>query len=106
MAWPTLSRSRGCRTSTFSLLARADLSSSLGLVGQYAHPEFLAAMDRIITAAASAGLPWGTVPIGRDYTRELVGRGCRMLELGSDIGTIWRGLESNRVQTTDLLSIG
>jgi 4-hydroxy-2-oxoheptanedioate aldolase len=81
----------------------ADLSSALGIVGRYDHPQFRAAMDRIIAAADSARVAWGTVPIGRDYTRELLGRGCRMLELGSDIGTIWRGLEAFRVDTADLL---
>jgi 4-hydroxy-2-oxoheptanedioate aldolase len=81
----------------------ADLSSALGIVGQYDHPQFRAAVDRIIAAATSAGVAWGTVPIGPDYTRELLRRGCRMLELGSDIGTIWRGLEAFRVNMADLL---
>ena len=75
----------------------------MGLVGRYDHPEFRAAMDRIIAVADAAGVPWGTVPIGRDYTRELLHRGCRLLELGSDIGTIRLGLEAGRVAMADLL---
>ena len=81
----------------------ADLSSSLGLVGRYDHPEFRAAIDRIIGVADAAGIPWGTVPIGRDYTRELLNRGCRLLEVGSDIGTIRLGLEAASVNLADLL---
>ncbi|HWE39003.1 MAG TPA: aldolase/citrate lyase family protein [Isosphaeraceae bacterium] len=81
----------------------ADLSSSLGIVGQYDHPKLRAAIDRIIAAADAAGVAWGIVPIGREYTRELVRRGCRMLELGSDIGTIWRGLEAFRDGMAELL---
>jgi 4-hydroxy-2-oxoheptanedioate aldolase len=81
----------------------ADLSSSLGIVGQYDNPTFRSAMDRIITAADDAGVPWGTVPIGRDYTRELIQRGCRMLETASDIGTVRLGLEAARVKAADLL---
>ena len=81
----------------------ADLSSSLGIVGQYDHPQFRAAMDRIIAVADAAVLPWGTVPIGRDYTRELLGRGCRLLEVGSDIGTVRLGLEAARANLADLL---
>jgi 4-hydroxy-2-oxoheptanedioate aldolase len=81
----------------------ADLSSSLGMVGQYDHPEFRAAMDRIIAVADSAGVPWGTVPIGRDYTRELLHRGCRLLEVGSDIGAIRLGLEAFQANMAALL---
>lgn len=81
----------------------ADLSSSLGIVGQYDHPTFRAAMDRIISVADAAKMPWGTVPIGLDYTRELLRRGCRMLELGSDIGTIRLGLEASRANAAALL---
>lgn len=81
----------------------ADLSSSLGIVGQYDHPQFRAAMDRIIAVADAARLPWGTVPIGRDYTRELLRRGCRLLEVGSDIGTIRLGLEAARANLADLM---
>jgi hypothetical protein len=59
-------------------------------------------MDRGIAAAAS-GVPWGTVTIGQVYTRELLQRGCMMLEAGSDVGTIWRGLEASRAEMADLL---
>lgn len=81
----------------------ADLSSAMGIVGQYDHPQFRSAMDRIIAAADAAGVAWGTILIGRDYTRELIARGCRMLEAGSDIGTIWRGLEAFRSSFEDLV---
>ena len=40
----------------------ADLSSSLGIVGQYDHPNFRAAMDRIIAVAGAEGLPWAPCP--------------------------------------------
>lgn len=80
----------------------ADLSNALGLVGQYEHPTFRAAIDRIVAAADAAGVAWGIVPIGPSYTRELVARGCRMLEVGSDIGAIWRGLEVFHAGMADL----
>jgi 2-dehydro-3-deoxyglucarate aldolase/4-hydroxy-2-oxoheptanedioate aldolase len=82
----------------------ADLSSAMGIVGQYDRPDFRAAMDRIIAAADAAKVPFGTVPIGREYTRELLRRGCLLLETGNDIGTIWRGFESYRSFAADLLS--
>ncbi|MWV65577.1 aldolase [Halorubrum sp. JWXQ-INN 858] len=41
----------------------ADLSGALGVFGEWDHPEFVAAMDRVIDAAHDAGIPVGTLTV-------------------------------------------
>jgi 4-hydroxy-2-oxoheptanedioate aldolase len=52
-----------------------DLSGSMGIVGQFDHPDHLAAMDRILAAATKAGKPCCTVPYGKFSTAALFQRG-------------------------------
>ncbi len=81
----------------------ADLSASLGIAGQFDNPKLLSAMDHVADVCDAAGIAWGTVPIGLERTRALIRRGCRMLEVGSDLGTIRLGLQASRAFTDDLL---
>ena len=82
----------------------ADLSQALGLTGQLDHPRCLSAIDRVAEACAGAGVAWGTVALGPDFARRMVGRGCLMLELGGDIGTFRRGLQATHVLFEEYLS--
>ena len=81
----------------------ADLSSSLGITGQFDHPRLRSAMDHIADVCDAAGVAWGTVPLGRDHTRAMIRRGCRMLEMGSDIGSVRLGLQTSRAIAEDLM---
>jgi 2-dehydro-3-deoxyglucarate aldolase/4-hydroxy-2-oxoheptanedioate aldolase len=78
----------------------SDLSSFLGVVGQFAHPLCLAAYDRIARACASAGKAWGIVPVGADLTRQLLVRGCRFLSLGNDVDTLHLGIAATIAKQT------
>lgn len=82
----------------------ADLSSSLGITGQFTNPRLRAAIDRIADVADAAGVAWGCVALGEDYTRTMVARGCRLLETGSDIGTVRLGLEAFNVNMIKYLT--
>lgn len=61
-----------------------DLSFALGIPRQFDHPEFVAALDRVLAAGARAGIPVGilasTVEFARDYRR----RGFHFIALSSD----------------------
>lgn len=63
-----------------------DLSASMGIPTQFEHPDFLAALDRVVAAGAANGKPIGYVTSGADDARALVERGFTMLAYGSDIG--------------------
>ena len=81
----------------------ADLSQSLGILGQFEHPRLREAIERIAASCDAAGVAWGCLPLGLDYTRAMIRRGCRLLELGSDIGTIRLGLQASATFAQDLL---
>jgi 2-dehydro-3-deoxyglucarate aldolase/4-hydroxy-2-oxoheptanedioate aldolase len=74
----------------------ADLSQALDVTGQFDHPRCLSAVERIAEACAAAGVAWGTVAVRPDYARRMVERGCRMLELASDVGLLRRGLQATQ----------
>lgn len=63
-----------------AFVAPFDLSTSLGLSGQFDHPDFLAAVDRIETAARKAQMPLGggALADSQDKVRALHARGYRI----------------------------
>jgi 4-hydroxy-2-oxoheptanedioate aldolase len=63
-----------------AIVAQFDLSTTLGLPGQFNHPEFRAAVERIERAAIRAGVPLGAGPArSRQEAEALFARGYRML---------------------------
>jgi 2-keto-3-deoxy-L-rhamnonate aldolase RhmA len=52
-----------------------DLAGSMGIPGQFDHPDHRKAMDAILAAATKAGKPCCTVPHGRHDTASLFARG-------------------------------
>jgi 4-hydroxy-2-oxoheptanedioate aldolase len=59
--------------------AQFDLSTALGVSGQFDHPDFIAAVARIEHAALSAGLLLGGVAFSRAQAEALFARGYRMI---------------------------
>lgn len=59
--------------------AQFDLSTDLGIPGQFEHPDFTAAIARVETAAAAAGLPLGNVALAARQAEALFARGYRMV---------------------------
>lgn len=79
----------------------ADLSQSLGITGQVDHPKLVGAIDHIADVCAAAGVAWGTVALSPEATRRMVKRGCQMLELASDVGSVRRGIEASKALHAD-----
>ncbi len=73
-------------------LGHADLSLSLGIPGQFDHPDLLAGIDAIAAAAAkhgkTAGCLVGDGPTGRDW----MARGYRMVSYSYDINLLGSAL--------------
>ncbi|MCR9125215.1 MAG: aldolase/citrate lyase family protein [Rhodobacteraceae bacterium] len=63
----------------FLVLAGFDLSTSLGVSGQFEAPAFLDAVARIEAAARDADLPLGGVALDETQARALRARGYRMI---------------------------
>jgi 4-hydroxy-2-oxoheptanedioate aldolase len=59
--------------------AQFDLSTDLGMSGQFDHPDFLAALTKIETAAKSAGIPLGNVALNQAQAEGLFARGYRVI---------------------------
>lgn len=75
-------------------LGPADLSQSLGILGQWEHPRLWEAVERIANAAKANGIAWGVLPWSRDAARRCVELGCTMLSLDIDVWAFRRGLEA------------
>ena len=65
-------------------LAQFDLSTALGVSGQFDHPTFLAAEKRVEEAAFSRGVALGAVALTEDRAEVLKARGYR-LTVGFDV---------------------
>lgn len=61
------------------ILASFDLSTELGVSGQFDHPKFQDAVARIEAAAFSAGIPLGASGLTKELTEVAMGRGYRLI---------------------------
>ncbi|MCC7359078.1 MAG: hypothetical protein IT317_06360 [Anaerolineales bacterium] len=74
------------------VLGPQDLSGSMGLLGQTNHPEVVAVMERVITAARRAGLFAGqSIGGGPEAQAGWVRRGAQWLSVGNDMGFLMEG---------------
>ncbi|MDA8747696.1 aldolase/citrate lyase family protein [Litoreibacter sp.] len=61
-----------------------DLSTDLGIQGQFDHPDLIAALTKIETAAKAANLPLGGIALAEQQAKILLNRGYRLIA-GVDI---------------------
>ena len=59
--------------------AQFDLSTDLGISGQFDHPEFQAAIAKVEKAAFGAGIPMGNVALASSQADALFARGYRII---------------------------
>ena len=78
----------------FLFIGPADLSQSMGLAGQWEHPQVWQAVERVARAAAAAKVPWAILPLNADHARRCVDLGCRMLSIGLDTWFFLRGVKA------------
>ncbi|MEM8856940.1 MAG: aldolase/citrate lyase family protein [Chloroflexota bacterium] len=69
----------------------ADLSASLGILGQQEHPDFVAAIDQVAEACQAAGTPLGFDTQNADHLAQLAKQGFQILTLGMDLDYIISG---------------
>ena len=72
-----------------------DLSGSMGLLGQPRHPQVLAAIDRVITAARAAGVPVGIAgPAEPQAAFKWLQKGMQFITLSSVAGMLVEASEA------------
>lgn len=78
------------------MIAAFDLSTALGVSGQFTHPDFLTAVAKVEAAAAHANIPLGTVALAQEQAAGAFARGHRLIA-GFDL--IWL-----RAKTAEMVS--
>ena len=71
-----------------------DLSVNMGLMGQPTHPDFRAAIERVIGAARNAGKAAGTLLAAPSDIAPALADGYTFLAVGSDGGLVANGMQS------------
>lgn len=59
--------------------ARYDLSTDLGVSGQFDHPKLIAAIARIEKIANKTGIPLGNVALSKEYADEIFAKNYKMI---------------------------
>ncbi|MFT4556952.1 MAG: 2-keto-3-deoxy-L-rhamnonate aldolase RhmA [Porticoccaceae bacterium] len=75
-------------------IGQSDLSASIGIPGQFDHPDFLAAMDRVAAACNDNGKIAGLMPTTLDFAEVCVEKGFRMLAWSGDVWIYQAGLKA------------
>lgn len=77
-------------------LGHFDLTNSMGITGQFEHPDFLAAVDRLVAACRRNGKAAGFLPNTPAMARAWIDKGFRCLGYGTDVGLL-QGALSNGI---------
>jgi 4-hydroxy-2-oxoheptanedioate aldolase len=72
----------------------ADLAASMGLLGQQAHPEVVAAVERCIDTVRSVGKPVGVNAFDENLARRYIERGVQFILVDADVRILARGSDS------------
>lgn len=75
-------------------LGHMDLSLSLGIPGQYEHPDLQRGIDKIVEAASRHGKSAGAMMPTLEWGRDLMNRGYRMISYNHDMGLLGEGLSA------------
>lgn len=82
----------------------ADLSASLGVPGQFAHPQLMAAFDQVERATRAAGKVLGTMLMPGQEAASLIARGYDFIVTGVDLALMRSGMESQTKTFRDTLA--
>jgi 2-keto-3-deoxy-L-rhamnonate aldolase RhmA len=78
-----------------------DLTVSMGIPAQFEHPRFLAAMDALVASCRRHQVAPGFLPPNPEAAAHWIGKGFRMISLGSDVGVFLNGMRSFRKSVMD-----
>ncbi|HEY4615372.1 MAG TPA: HpcH/HpaI aldolase/citrate lyase family protein [Citricoccus sp.] len=72
----------------------SDLSATMGLIGQQAHPDVVAAVKSVITQVKAAGKVVGVNAFVEAHARDYVAAGADYVNVGADVALVARGSEA------------
>lgn len=72
----------------------ADLAASLGVIGQQAHPEVVAAVHRVFDAVTAAGKPVGVNAFAPEAAQAYLAAGASFVAVAADVSLLARASES------------
>ncbi len=78
------------------IVAQFDLSTELGLMGQFDHPDFIEAVQKVEKAAFGAGIPLGNAAMSEAQAADLFSRGYRLVG-GFDV--LWLREKALQIQS-------
>ena len=73
-------------------LGHFDLTNSMGIPGQFEHPDFLASVDRLLVACRTRGKPAGVLASSVEAAEAWRARGFRVFAYGTDISLLQQSL--------------
>lgn len=73
-----------------------DLSTDLGLPGQFDHPDFVAAVSKIENAAKAANIPLAGIALTKDQAKQLLARGYRII---AGVDALWLRAKTAEIQS-------
>jgi 2-dehydro-3-deoxyglucarate aldolase/4-hydroxy-2-oxoheptanedioate aldolase len=82
----------------------ADLSQSMGLLGDWEHPQLWASIEKVGQASKRHNVPWAILPKDAAYARRCVELGCRCLSIGFDVWAVHLGVKATKSQFADFFS--
>src|SRR2546430_3182374 len=94
-----------CSSDLVAWMGHYDLTVSMGIPAQFEHPHFLEAMDALVACCRRHGVAPGFLPATPEAAAQWIGRGFRMISLGSDIGVFLNGMRSFRKSLVDRLVV-
>ena len=71
-----------------------DLSASMGLPGQYAHPDVASVIAKLAEACNHTKVPWGAFSPDAESAKTQIARGATLIALGTDTMHLWKGARS------------
>jgi 2-dehydro-3-deoxyglucarate aldolase/4-hydroxy-2-oxoheptanedioate aldolase len=71
-----------------------DLTNFMGIPGQFKHPDFLAAVDRVVAACDASGKTAAFLTTDDDWAREYAAKGFRLFAYGVDQAMLQQALGS------------
>jgi 2-dehydro-3-deoxyglucarate aldolase/4-hydroxy-2-oxoheptanedioate aldolase len=89
----------------FLFIGPGDLSQSMGIPGQWEHPDTWAAIERVAGVCKDRGMPWGILPLGAAHARRCLDLGCRMFSIGLDVWMVRDGVRATLEAYKDVLPV-
>ncbi|MBD3184141.1 aldolase [Candidatus Poribacteria bacterium] len=85
-------------------VGQCDLSISLGIPGQYDHPDFQDAFNKVLEACKKHEVAMGYIPLNLDEAVEVMGKGVRCISYSADIFLFGQVMKENISSINKLIS--